>query len=148
VLLGGRTLDIDIALTQDDARAMAAGKNGKAGPKDKRNVYLVRQSLLAPPSLLSYGLLIINLCHLVLQSLKDRLLLSSGGYSHIRHDFSLMTGQGGCNRGGVGHVAGDVQGGPGEEEQGQQRKINQAAQPQLLHLHNSPQPAQFALYHE
>ena len=44
VLVGGRRLDIDIALTQDDARAMAAGKNQKAGAsKDKRNLYLVRQ---------------------------------------------------------------------------------------------------------
>ena len=39
--MAGLTLDIDIAVTQDDARAMASAKAGNAGPKDKRNLYLV-----------------------------------------------------------------------------------------------------------
>lgn len=39
--MGGVALEIDIAVTQDDARAMASAKAGKASPKDRRNLYLV-----------------------------------------------------------------------------------------------------------
>ena len=38
--LGGRALDIDLAVPQDDARAMAS-KQANSGPKDRRNLYLV-----------------------------------------------------------------------------------------------------------
>lgn len=46
VIVGGATVEIDVAVTQEDARAMAsakAGKAGKTGPQDKRNLYLVRK---------------------------------------------------------------------------------------------------------
>ena len=42
VSLGGRALDIDPAVPQDDARAMAS-KQANSGPKDRRNLYLVSQ---------------------------------------------------------------------------------------------------------
>lgn len=47
VSLAGRLLDIDVALTQHDARAMAAQNSGPSRPKDKRNLYLVLLPSLA-----------------------------------------------------------------------------------------------------
>ena len=45
-MVGGRTVEVDLALKQDDARALAIGKLTAASHgKDNRNLYLVRQML-------------------------------------------------------------------------------------------------------
>lgn len=45
--LAGLTLEIDVAVTQDDARAMASARAGNAASKDKRNLYLVSSASIA-----------------------------------------------------------------------------------------------------
>lgn len=40
-MVGGRTVEVDVALSQDDARSLASGKATAAGSKDNRNMYLV-----------------------------------------------------------------------------------------------------------
>lgn len=39
--MGGRPLDIDLALPADDIRKLAKQKFGDSGSKDRRNLYLV-----------------------------------------------------------------------------------------------------------
>lgn len=41
VMVGGRTVEVDVALSQDDARSLASGKGAASGGKDNRNLYLV-----------------------------------------------------------------------------------------------------------
>ena len=44
-MVGGRTVEVDLALSQDDARNLASGGRASAGPgKDNRNLYLVPSS--------------------------------------------------------------------------------------------------------
>ena len=45
-MVGGRTVEVDVALSQDDARSLAQGKGAAIASKDNRNMYLVRCSLL------------------------------------------------------------------------------------------------------
>ena len=42
VVVAGRTVDVDLALGHDDIRSLAAQKASERGPRDKRNLYLVR----------------------------------------------------------------------------------------------------------
>jgi hypothetical protein len=46
-MVRGRPIDIDLALSQDDARTLAAGKSSARAAKDNRNLYLVW--ILCPP---------------------------------------------------------------------------------------------------
>lgn len=41
VMVGGRAVEVDVALSQDDARSLASGKAATTGSKDNRNLYLV-----------------------------------------------------------------------------------------------------------
>ena len=44
-MVGGRTVEVDLALSQDDARNLASGGRALSGPgKDNRNLYLVPSS--------------------------------------------------------------------------------------------------------
>lgn len=49
-MVGGRTVEVDLALSQDDARNLASGGRASAGPggKDNRNLYLVPAALSLP----------------------------------------------------------------------------------------------------
>ena len=41
-MVGGRTVEVDLALSQNDARNLASGGRASSGPgKDNRNLYLV-----------------------------------------------------------------------------------------------------------
>lgn len=41
-MVGGRTVEVDLALSQDDARNLASGGRAPSGAgKDNRNIYLV-----------------------------------------------------------------------------------------------------------
>jgi len=40
-MVGGRTVEVDLALSQDDARNLASGGRSTAAGKDNRNLYLV-----------------------------------------------------------------------------------------------------------
>lgn len=41
-MVGGRTVEVDLALSQDDARNLASGGRASSGAgKDNRNLYLV-----------------------------------------------------------------------------------------------------------
>lgn len=46
-MVGGRTTEVDLALSQDDARNLASGGRASSGPggKDNRNLYLVPVAL-------------------------------------------------------------------------------------------------------
>ena len=41
-MVGGRTVDVDLALSQDDARNLASGGRSTSTGKDNRNLYLVK----------------------------------------------------------------------------------------------------------
>ncbi len=41
IMVGGRTVEVDLALSQDDARNLASGGRSTAAGKDNRNLYLV-----------------------------------------------------------------------------------------------------------
>ncbi len=41
----GSPIEVDLALTQDDARQLAGASKAQPGGKDNRNLYLVRTSL-------------------------------------------------------------------------------------------------------
>ena len=45
-MVGGRTVEVDVALSQDDARSLAQGKGAAIASKDNRNMYLVWRSLV------------------------------------------------------------------------------------------------------
>ena len=52
-MVGGRTVEVDLALSQDDARSLASGGRASSGPgKDNRNLYLVPSRSIPPFSLL------------------------------------------------------------------------------------------------
>lgn len=40
-MVGGRPVEVDLALSQDDARNLASGGRSTAAGKDNRNLYLV-----------------------------------------------------------------------------------------------------------
>ncbi len=40
-MVGGRTVEVDLALSQDDARNLASGGRATGAGKDNRNLYLV-----------------------------------------------------------------------------------------------------------
>ena len=42
IMVGGRTVEVDLALSQDDARSLASGGRSTAGGNDNRNLYLVK----------------------------------------------------------------------------------------------------------
>ncbi len=46
VAVRGLPIEVDLALTQDDARTLASGKASQRGAKDNRNLYLVGSPLL------------------------------------------------------------------------------------------------------
>ncbi|GAX77255.1 hypothetical protein CEUSTIGMA_g4701.t1 [Chlamydomonas eustigma] len=53
ITLSGRQLDVDMAVNQDDARAISAGRaNGKSSQegKDKRNLYLAKEGIITEGS--------------------------------------------------------------------------------------------------
>ena len=50
-MVGGRTVEVDVALSQDDARSLAQGKDATSGSKDNRNIYLVCSVLPSSSSL-------------------------------------------------------------------------------------------------
>lgn len=41
-MVGGRTVDVDLALSQDEARNLASGGRSTSAGKDNRNLYLVK----------------------------------------------------------------------------------------------------------
>jgi len=41
LMVGGRPVEVDLALSQDDARNLASGGRSTAAGKDNRNLYLV-----------------------------------------------------------------------------------------------------------
>lgn len=43
MVVAGRSVDVDLALGQEAVRSLAATKASERGPKDKRNLYLVRR---------------------------------------------------------------------------------------------------------
>ena len=51
-MVGGRTVEVDVALSQHDARSLAQGKGATSGSKDNRNIYLVRSVLPSSSDLL------------------------------------------------------------------------------------------------
>ena len=56
-MVGGRTVEVDLALSQDDARNLASGGRASSGPgKDNRNLYLVPAA--PPPPVLTLGMLL------------------------------------------------------------------------------------------
>lgn len=42
MVVAGRAVDVDLALGQEAVRSLAVQKAGERGPKDRRNMYLVR----------------------------------------------------------------------------------------------------------
>ncbi|KAL3142888.1 hypothetical protein ABBQ38_003176 [Trebouxia sp. C0009 RCD-2024] len=48
IMVGGRTVEVDLALSQDDARNLASGGRASAGPggKDNRNLYLAKEGTI------------------------------------------------------------------------------------------------------
>lgn len=52
-MVGGRTVEVDLALSQDDARNLASGGRSTAAGKDNRNLYLVMPIGIAWPCVAS-----------------------------------------------------------------------------------------------
>lgn len=48
--IGGRAADVDLALGQDDVRALAAAKAGERGPRDSRRLALAKEGAIAEGS--------------------------------------------------------------------------------------------------
>ncbi|KAL3151924.1 hypothetical protein ABBQ32_001053 [Trebouxia sp. C0010 RCD-2024] len=47
IMVGGRTVEVDLALSQDDARNLASGGRASSGPgKDNRNLYLAKEGTI------------------------------------------------------------------------------------------------------
>ena len=60
-MVGGRTVEVDLALSQDDARNLASGGRASSGPgKDNRNLYLVPTSYIPLLALFAYAHLLLR----------------------------------------------------------------------------------------
>ncbi|KAL0026427.1 hypothetical protein WJX79_009181 [Trebouxia sp. C0005] len=46
IMVGGRTVEVDLALSQDDARNLASGGRSTAAGKDNRNLYLAKEGTI------------------------------------------------------------------------------------------------------
>ncbi|DBA82043.1 TPA: hypothetical protein ACH3X1_007738 [Trebouxia sp. C0004] len=46
IMVGGRTVEVDLALSQDDARNLASGGRATAAGKDNRNLYLAKEGTI------------------------------------------------------------------------------------------------------